>query len=245
MLRIRGLDVVIGNYHYSPDEEEKLLRNHLVNRPRGILLTGFDHTAASRQMLETSGVPCVHMMELDTRLGTYCVGFSQQQAGAEAARHLLGRGRRRLAYMAAQLDPRVLQRGAGFRQVLEDAGLFDPELQVSTPQSSSIGLGGELFARLLEQHPDVDGVFFCNDDLAQGAALEALRLGVAIPERVSLVGFNDLPGSAHMVPRLTSIRTPREEVGQRAAQVLLGLLDGVTQHSQVDLGFELVVRESS
>ncbi|KWS88640.1 LacI family DNA-binding transcriptional regulator [Pseudomonas syringae] len=247
VLRIRGLDVVIGNYHYSPDEEEKLLRNHLVNRPRGILLTGFDHTAASRQMLETSGVPCVHMMELDTRLGTYCVGFSQQQAGAEAARHLLGRGRRRLAlaYMAAQLDPPVLQRGAGFRQVLEDAGLFDPELQVSTPQSSSIGLGGELFARLLEQHPDVDGVFFCNDDLAQGAALEALRLGVAIPERVSLVGFNDLPGSAHMVPRLTSIRTPREEVGQRAAQLLLGLLDGVTQHSQVDLGFELVVRESS
>ncbi|EGH09955.1 gluconate utilization system GNT-I transcriptional repressor, partial [Pseudomonas savastanoi pv. glycinea str. race 4] len=101
VLRIRGLDVVIGNYHYSPDEEEKLLRNHLVNRPRGILLTGFDHTAASRQMLETSGVPCVHMMELDTRLGTYCVGFSQQQAGAEAARHLLGRGRRRLAYISA------------------------------------------------------------------------------------------------------------------------------------------------
>ncbi|KEZ66805.1 LacI family transcriptional regulator, partial [Pseudomonas syringae pv. syringae FF5] len=77
------------NYHYSPEEEEKLLRNHLVNRPRGILLTGFDHTAASRQMLETSGIPCVHMMELDTRLGAYCVGFSQQQAGAEAARHLL------------------------------------------------------------------------------------------------------------------------------------------------------------
>ncbi|EGH48026.1 LacI transcriptional regulator, partial [Pseudomonas syringae pv. pisi str. 1704B] len=50
---------------------------------------------------------------------------------------------------------------------------------------------------------------------------------------------------AHMVPRLTSIRTPREEVGQRAAQVLLGLLDGVIQHPQVDLGFELVVRESS
>ncbi|MFH7416915.1 LacI family transcriptional regulator, partial [Pseudomonas syringae pv. tagetis] len=39
VLRIRGLDVVIGNNHYSPDEEEKLMRNHLDNRPRGILLT--------------------------------------------------------------------------------------------------------------------------------------------------------------------------------------------------------------
>ncbi|MCF8979709.1 MULTISPECIES: LacI family DNA-binding transcriptional regulator [Pseudomonas syringae group] len=245
VLRPRGLDVVIGNYHYSPEEEEKLLRNHLVNRPRGILLTGFDRTPASHQMLEASGIPCVHMMELDARQGAYSVGFSQEQAGAQAALHLLGRGRTRLAYMAAQLDTRVLQRGAGFRQVLEDAGLFDAELQVTTPLPSSIGLGGELFARLLDEHPDVDGIFFCNDDLAQGASLEALRLGVAVPQRVSLVGFNDLPGSAHMVPRLTSIRTPRQEVGQRAAQLLLGLLDGVSQQARVDLGFELVVRESS
>ncbi|WP_122424809.1 LacI family DNA-binding transcriptional regulator [Pseudomonas viridiflava] len=245
VLRPRGLDVVIGNYHYSPEEEEKLLRNHLVNRPRGILLTGFDRTPASHQMLEASGIPCVHMMELDPRQGAYSVGFSQEQAGAQAALHLLGRGRTRLAYMAAQLDTRVLQRGAGFRQVLEDAGLFDAELQVTTPLPSSIGLGGELFARLLDEHPDVDGIFFCNDDLAQGASLEALRLGVAVPQRVSLVGFNDLPGSAHMVPRLTSIRTPRQEVGQRAAQLLLGLLDGVSQQARVDLGFELVVRESS
>ncbi len=245
VLRPRGLDVVIGNYHYSAEEEEKLLRNHLVNRPRGILLTGSDRTQASQQMLEASGIACVHMMELDPRPGTYSVGFSQEQAGAQAARHLLGRGRKRLAYMAAQLDTRVLQRGAGFRQVLEDAGLFDAELQVTTPLPSSIGLGGELFARLLDEHPDVDGIFFCNDDLAQGASLEALRLGVAIPRQVSMIGFNDLPGSAHMVPRLTSIRTPRQEVGQRAAQVLLGLLDGVVQQSRVDLGFELVVRESS
>jgi LacI family gluconate utilization system Gnt-I transcriptional repressor len=245
VLGVRGLDVVIGNYHYSPEEEEKLLRTHLVNRPRGVLLTGFDRTAASRQLLEASGVPCVHMMELDGARDGYCVGFSQERAGAAAASHLLERGRRRLAYVAAQLDPRVLQRGAGFRRVLEEAGRFDPTLQVSSPLPSSIGLGSELFARLLREHPDVDGVFFCNDDLAQGAALEALRLGIRIPQQVSLVGFNDLPGSAHMVPRLTSIRTPRQEVGQRAAHLLLGLLDGVDQHAQIDLGFELVTRESS
>jgi LacI family gluconate utilization system Gnt-I transcriptional repressor len=245
VLRPRGLEVVIGNYHYCPKEEENLLRSHLANRPRGLLLTGFDHTPALRQLLAASGVPCVHMMELDTVRGAYCVGFSQVQAGAEAARHLLGRGRRRLAYIAAQLDPRVIQRGEGFRQVLEARGLYDPALQVMTPQPSSIGLGAELFMGLMKACPDVDGVFFCNDDLAQGAALEALRHGIAIPQRVSLIGFNDLPGSAHMVPRLTSIRTPREEVGQRAAQLLLGLIDGVTQKPQIDLGFELVVRESS
>ncbi|WNW11044.1 LacI family DNA-binding transcriptional regulator [Pseudomonas sp. DTU_2021_1001937_2_SI_NGA_ILE_001] len=245
VLRPRGLEVVIGNYHYDPQEEEKLLRNYMVNRPRGILLTGLDHTSVSRQLLTDSAIPCVHMMELDASEQAHCVGFSQQQAGAAAARHLLGRGRRRLAYIAAQLDPRVLQRGSGFRQVLADAGLDDPALHLMSPRPSSIGLGCELFARLLAQHPDVDGVFFCNDDLAQGAALEALRLGISVPQQVSLVGFNDLPGSAHMIPRLTSIRTPRESVGQRAAQMLLALLDEQPTQSQVDLGFELVVRESS
>jgi LacI family gluconate utilization system Gnt-I transcriptional repressor len=190
VLRPRGLEVVIGNYHYSPIEEENLLRSHLANRPRGILLTGFDRSQAAQQLLAASGVPCVHMMELDPARAEPCVGFSQQQAGAEAARHLLSRGRRRLAYVSAQLDPRVIQRGTGFRGALE----------------------------------------------AQG---------IKIPEQVSLIGFNDLPGSAHMVPRLTSIRTPREEVGQRAAQLLLGLLDGNVQQAQVDLGFELVVREST
>lgn len=245
VLRTRDLEVVIGNYHYSPAEEENLVRSYLANRPRGLLLTGFDHTPAVRQLLATSGVPCVHMMELAQGPDAYCVGFSQEQAGAEAARHLLGRGRKRLAYIAAQLDPRVLQRGDGFRGVLREAGLHDPALEVMSPLPSSIGLGGELFAQLMEAHPDVDAVFFCNDDLAQGASLEALRRGIAIPERVSLIGFNDLPGSAHMVPRLTSIRTPREAVGQRAAQLLLGLLEGAAQERQVDLGFELVVREST
>ncbi|MFJ5296352.1 LacI family DNA-binding transcriptional regulator [Pseudomonas sp. NPDC088368] len=245
VLRPRGLEVVIGNYHYSPVEEENLLRSHLANRPRGILLTGFDRSQAAQTLLASSGVPCVHMMELDPERGEPCVGFSQQQAGAEAARHLLSRGRRRLAYVSAQLDPRVIQRGTGFRGALEAEGLYDEALQFSTPMPSSIGLGGEMFAQLMEAHPDVDGIFFCNDDLAQGATLEALRRGIKIPEQVSLIGFNDLPGSAHMVPRLTSIRTPREQVGQRAAQLLLGLLDGNVQEEQVDLGFELVVREST
>ncbi|MNM41677.1 HTH-type transcriptional regulator GntR [compost metagenome] len=174
------------------------------------------------------------------------VGFSQQQAGAAAARHLLDRGCQRLAFIAAQLDPRVMQRADGFRQALVEAGRFAPELQVLSPQPSSIGLGGELFAQLLAQHGDVDGIFFCNDDLAQGAVLEALRLGIQVPQQVAIVGFNDLPASAHMVPRLTSIRTPRAAIGRCAAQALLGLLDGKrsTPHNQ-DLGFELVVRESS
>jgi LacI family gluconate utilization system Gnt-I transcriptional repressor len=245
VMRPRGLEVLIGNYHYDVEEEENLIRNYLAYKPGGMLLTGFSRTERAQAMLRDSGVPCVHMMELAQEAGRSCVGFSQEQAGVVAAQHLMRAGRRRLGYVAAQLDPRVMQRAEGFRTVLREAGIHDRALEVMCPQPSSIGLGGELFADLMKRHPDVDGVFFCNDDLAQGAIHEAQRLGIAIPGRVSMVGFNDLPGSAHLVPRLTSIRTPRAAIGRTAAQLLLDSMDGKAGTAQViDLGFELVVRES-
>ncbi|AIR91131.1 LacI family DNA-binding transcriptional regulator [Pseudomonas cremoricolorata] len=251
VMRPRGLEVLIGNYHYDAVEEENLIRNYLAYQPCGILLTGLERSEASRQMLAASGVPCVHMMELGgAELGgageALSVGFSQFEAGRAAARHLIARGRRRLGFIAAQLDRRVMQRAEGFRQGLAEAGLSAPELELLAPEPSSIALGGALFSQLLAQADDVDGLFFCNDDLAQGAVLQALREDIAVPGRVAMVGFNDLPASAHMVPRLTSIRTPRAAVGRAAAQALLTLLDGKrVAVSQLDLGFELMVRESS
>ncbi len=98
----------------------------------------------------------------------------------------------------------------------------------------------------MNSHPQVDGIFFGNDDLAQGALLEAMRCGIKIPEQVAVLGFNDLPVSAFMVPRLSSIRTPREAIGQRAAEQLLNLMAGnAVPQPVVDMGFELMVRESS
>ena len=100
--------------------------------------------------------------------------------------------------------------------------------------------------RLMAERPDVDAIFFCNDDLAHGALLAAQRMGVAVPQRVAMAGFNDLEGSDLMLPPLTSVRTPRVEVGQQAAQMLLALIEGEPlEPVQVDLGFEVVVRQST
>ncbi|SDI06449.1 LacI family DNA-binding transcriptional regulator [Pseudomonas panipatensis] len=246
VLRPQGLEVLIGNFHYSRDEEEDLIRNYLAYQPRGLLLTGFERTESARRMVEASGVPCVYMMDLDSGAGLHCVGFSQLRAGAAAAEHLLSSGRRRLAYVGAQLDQRTLLRGEGFRRALQQAGCYDPALEVLTPRASSVGLGGELFCQLLASQPQVDGIFFGNDDLAQGALLEAMRHGIKVPEQVAVLGFNDLPSSAFMVPRLSSIRTPREAIGRRAAELLLQLIGGRSVADPVlDLGFELMIREST
>ena len=246
VLRPKGFEVLIGNFHYSRDEEENLLRNYMAYQPRGLLLTGFDRSESSRLMIEANNVPCVYMMELDSGAGLNCVGFSQLKAGETAAHHLISRGRRHLAYIGAQLDQRTLLRGEGYRRALQGAGLYNPELEVLTPRPSSVGLGGEMFLQLLATHPQVDAIFFGNDDLAHGALLEAARIGIKIPERIAILGFNDLPSSEFMVPRLSSIRTPREAIGRRAAEQMLTLMAGNSVANPIqDMGFELMVRESS
>lgn len=105
-----------------------------------------------------------------------------------------------------------------------------------------------MFEQILGQTPPVDAVFYCNDDLIQGGLLAALRLrlGVAVPGRVAVAGFNDLTGSDQMLPPLTTIRTPRAEIGSAAATMLLALMRGATvRPGALDLGFELVVRGST
>jgi LacI family gluconate utilization system Gnt-I transcriptional repressor len=246
VLTPRGLEMLIGNSHYSREAEEHLIRHYLASPPSGLIVTGFDHSEAARRLIDASGVPCVHIMELTDAQGVHCVGFSQTHAGAAVARHLIARGCRRNAFVAAQLDPRMLQRGEGFRNTLRADSLYDADLEVLTTAPSSIGLGCELLRQLLKRRPDVDGIFFGNDDLAQGALFEARRMGIAVPGQIAIVGFNDLAGAADCVPRLTTIRTPRTEMGRTAARLLLSVIDNEPIDTPaIDLGFELVVRESA
>jgi LacI family transcriptional regulator, gluconate utilization system Gnt-I transcriptional repressor len=243
-LRPAGFQTLIGITHYDPQEEELLLREQLQHRPAGMLVTGLEQSAAARKLIDSSGVPCVHLMALATDRPS--VGFSQTDAAAALTRHLLDRGRRRIAFAAAQLDPRTMQRLAGWRRELRLAGLFDSTLEWLNPAPSSQALGGRMFEQIIGQTPPVDAVFFCNDDLAQGALLAALRLRVPVPQRVAVVGFNDLTGSDQMVPALTSVRTPRAEIGAAAARLLIALMRGeTTPTTTIDLGYEVVVRESS
>lgn len=246
-LRPAGFQTLIGVTHYDEVEEAQLLREQLLHRPAGLLVTGIDRPAATRTLITQAGVPCVHMMDLGPPdAGLHCVGLSQADAGAAMTRHLLQSGRRRIAFAAAQLDPRTLQRLEGWRREMSAAGLYSPTLEWLNPAASSIALGGVMFEQIVGQRPAIDAIFFCNDDLAQGALLAALRLGVKVPEQVAVAGFNDLTGSDQMVPPLTTVRTPRAEVGQMAAVMLLALMRGeaVAQPVQ-DLGFALVARGSA
>lgn len=237
-----GYQMLTATNLYAPAEEARQLRSLMAFRPDGVLLTGLDQQPATLTQLTC---PAVHMMALSPTPSLYCVGFSQEAAGAAIARHFIARGYKKLGFIAAQLDPRTLARGAGFQNALTQAG-YPRAHELLVPCSSSVTLGGELLAQMLTTHPDIEALFFCNDDLAQGALFYCQRHGISVPGRVALAGFNDLPASACTTPALSTVATPRREIGRHAALMLLELISGraPTPHS-LDLGFTLHVRESS
>ena len=245
-LRAAGYQTLMAVTHYDASEEEHLLREQLMHRPAGLMVTGLERSDATRGLIAQSGVPCVHLMEASGSPGVYSVGFSQFDASAEMTRYLLKKNKRRVAFAAAQLDPRTLQRLDGWRFEMRAAGIYDAKLEWLNPAPSSLALGGLMFEQIMSQHPQVDAIFFCNDDLAQGALLAALRLKVDVPGQVAIAGFNDLDGSDQMLPPLTTVRTPRAEIGAAAAGMLLQLMKGERVAAPcVDVGYSLVVRGST
>lgn len=241
-----GYQVLIGNTRYSDAEEEKLVNIHLQSNPDGVILTGLTQSEKVRQMLAAARVPTVSMMDLSDDPDRYSVGLSQFDAGCTITRHLLEKGYRRIGFIASQLDERTMKRAEGYRQALRDAGLYDGKREVLVPDPSTIALGAELVGRLLAVAPDCDAVFCCNDDLAYGAIYQCQRRGIAIPRKLAICGFNDLPASAWMNPSVTTIATPRYRIGFEAASLLKRLIHGETPESRrLDLGFTLMAREST
>ena len=245
-MRHAGYQTLIGITHYDTREEEQLLREQLQHRPAGILVTGLDRSDATRALIEKSGIPCVHMMELAQSQNVNSVGFSQTQAAITLTEHLLKRGHKRIAFAAAQLDPRTMQRLEGWRKKLKAAKLYDKALSYTDKSPSSMALGGEMLQQIIANDPTIDAIFFCNDDLAQGALLAAQRLRIKVPQQLAIAGFNDLTGSDLIGPGLTTIRTPRAAIGEAAAQMLLALMrEEDVPTSNVDVGYELMVRGST
>jgi LacI family gluconate utilization system Gnt-I transcriptional repressor len=238
--------ILIGNTRYSDAEEEKLLGTYLQSHPDGILLSGLTHSKRVQQMLASSQVPVVSMMDLASTPDQLSVGFSQLQAGYTMTRYLLDKGYKRIGFMGAQLDERTLKRAEGYRKAMHEAGRYDPQLETMVADPSTLALGAELLGRMLAATPDVDAIFCCNDDLAHGAIYQCQRRGIAVPGQLAICGFNDLPASAWMNPSVTTIGTPRYRVGFEAASLLRAVIKGETPAAtRIDLGFTLMARESA
>jgi len=243
-----GYQILLGNSHYSPIEEEKLIATFLEQNADGIIVTGLDQTDHGRRMLCQAGVPIVQIMEVGDSIIDMNVGFSHFQAAYDITCHLIERGCKDIGFLGARMDPRAQRRLQGYQKALEDVGLSWRGKISTTHQPSSVKLGGELLLDLLSSADKIDGIFCLNDDLAMGALFQCQRSHIHVPKDLAIAGFNDLEPSACVNPSLTTVNPPRFKMGEMAANMLLSRMQGEhlsEEQKQVDLGYEIIIRQSS
>ena len=240
------LQVQLGNSRYTPHKEERLLRVFAAQRPAGLIVAGKDQNPAARAILMQLGCPVVQVMDLADNPIDMSIGFDHTEGGRAATQHLLDQGYRRIGFLGARMDSRAQRRLDGYRQILGHEGLDDARLVMTTPQPSSVLLGGQMLADFLSVVPDADAVFCNNDDIAMGALFECQRRGISVPEQFGIMGFNDLEYADSIAPSLSTIRTPRYEMGRRAVEMIAAANAGQRpETATVDLGFELKARQST
>lgn len=243
-----GFQPVFGISEYSLEREESMVRDLLSWRPGGILLPGLEHTDATRAAIAAADIKVVEIMDIDGTPISVAVGLSQTKAGKVTAQHMLDKGYRRFAYIGAQAgrDVRATKRLQGFAQTLREAGatLVSEDI-IDAP--SSMPEGRKMTAEVLARANPVEAIYYSNDDLAAGGIMHCLAEGLSMPGDVALAGFNGLGFLDALPVQLTTVQTPRFEIGRLAGQLLTG--DGREDKGRkgpiIDLGFTLVRGETT
>ncbi len=190
-------------------------------------------------------VPVVVVGRSVPALPDRCIYLDNVAGGYLATRHLIERGHRAIAHvagLAGVADAR--DRHTGYRQALEEAGIDYDEALVADGDFME-DAGQRATQSLLDRERAFTAVFAANDQSAAGAMRALREAGLIVPDDVSVVGYDDTLLAHYLVPSLTTVRQPLQEMGQAAAWLALARL-GLDARKEVNLRFEpvLVERES-
>jgi DNA-binding LacI/PurR family transcriptional regulator len=196
-------------------------------------------------MLEEMGLPTVLAGRRDAGEQLSYVNADNAGGAAAAVRHLLERGRRRVATITGPLDMDVSRnRLAGWHTAHREANLSASEVLVEEGDFTEES-GVRAMRSLLERVPDLDAVFAASDLMAVGALTELKRQKRQVPRDVAVAGFEDSVLARHTNPPLTTVRQPVEELGRTMARILTDITQHGAPRRQITLPTELVVREST
>jgi LacI family gluconate utilization system Gnt-I transcriptional repressor len=222
-----GYQLMIGANNHSAEEEEAWVRQIVSWRPAGLILSGRNHRPGTVELLRQAAMPVVEIWDLTTSPIDMSVGFSHFDCGAEMARHLLRRGRRRAGYVGALARADVMGQARldGFRRALSDGGhsLAGSEMLLDMPGFYAGYYGLET---LLSRTSDLDVVYFHNDEMAIGGLAYAQSRGLRVPEDLGIAGWGGMEAASILQRRLTTTVVPTTAIGKAAAEALVARQKG-------------------
>jgi DNA-binding LacI/PurR family transcriptional regulator len=216
---------------FDAHNQEPVLRSLLARQVDGILWAVpevGDNRIWVHDLLPTLPVPII-FLAMEPRADVAVVSIDNHYGGFIATQHLVEQGYQTICHIAGPLDWwEARQRKKGWLDALETHKLpmVDQQCVEGTWSSSS---GEKAMRQLFQQCPDLDAVFVANDQMALGVLQVACREGLAVPERLGVVGFDGIAESAFFWPPLTTVSQDQAELGALAVQELVNAIEGTYQ----------------
>jgi LacI family transcriptional regulator len=246
----QGYSTIISSSEEDPELEAREIQ-HLTGRRLDALVIASSGTDIQPFLrLERHGLPYVLIDRELPGLSANFVGINDEKAGRIATEHLIDQGCRTIAHIRGRNNSTGTGRFEGYKHALQSKGLpYSESLVVtrSTVDVNSERMGAEAMRLLLKQRPVPDGVFVYNDPLAIGALAAILEAGLRIPDDIAVIGCGNLHYDSVLRVPLSSVDQNSHAIGQRTAEILLGILESKVrpQPKSIILEPSLAIRESS
>ncbi|ATG42659.1 LacI family DNA-binding transcriptional regulator [Phaeobacter piscinae] len=244
-LREDGYTLLVSSSAYRPEMEREQIRTLVARGADGLLLIGHDREEQIYQYLEKHRVPVLVAWSYAPERSQPSVGFSNKGAMRDLAQTVVDAGHRHIAMISGILqgNDRAQNRVSGVRDAMRSRGL-DPAALTLIETPYEIEKGAAAFAELMSHAPRPTVVMCGNDVLAAGALREARSRGIAVPDDVSITGFDDIELAEIVSPALTTVHVPHREMGRKAAQELIAIVEGRSAGQSVCINTTLVTRQS-
>lgn len=247
--KTKGVSVLVEPTIDSPDGDAGILVDDRRLLSDGLILSP-NHLTPGGPRLDSLGIPVVVLTERLFETGVDHITMQDTAAAQAATAYLLDQGRRRIAAIGAQPLETVgtaMLRERGYRaaHAARDVAV-DPTLMEAVDRWQPDG-GFRAMEAILDRGAAPDAVFAFNDSMAVGAMRALSARGIAVPQDVAVVGFDDITAARFTEPPLTTIAPGRAQAARLAVDLLLARIDGsrTVPGEEILTDFELVVRGSA
>jgi len=245
ILEQQGRQLILADGKHTSEQEQAAIQFLLDLRCDGIIIyPRFLSIDALDAIISRHKQP---ILVINRRLRvnqSYCI-YSDQHAGSvTAVSHLLNQGHRDIAFITGSLDsPTGVERLSGYRAALAAQGIdADPARIVSGRWTAQSGM--EAVDTLLARGVSFSALVASNDEMAIGAIKRLTACRIAVPDQVSVIGFDDIPLAPYITPSLSSMKLPVTEMINETIHRLLTMLDGGDWSAHPPFTASLMLRDS-
>lgn len=239
----QGYSVILGDAQREPAREANILTHFKRRKVDGVIVRAIGKP--NEKLYGKLGLPMVSLYKI---IGRKNIIISSEDGGAQVARHFCNTGRTRVGYLGPTSSQYGNDKLAGFKSGLEACGVeIAKVLDCNQHETAENQKAYQIFSRYLEQNdPLAVDAWFAHSDIAASDIIRALmERGVRVPQDVSVCGYNDTLLARKMIPSLSSVASPIDEIARMAIELLVRAIDRDEEPETVCLSPHLVIRESS